>query len=261
MMIPSLFIAHGSPMLAISDTVYTRFLRELGRKYPNPRAIVVFSAHWISDVQYVSEVQAYDTIHDFGGFPKELYRIQYPAKGDLEVARQIQKRLTQAQILWKDESQRGLDHGAWVILRCMYPKADIPVVAMSINPTLEPQEQFRLGEALSQLREQNILVIGSGATIHNLSMLRFQDENRIDEWALTFDDWLFTHLSHWNVDALFAYETLAPYAKLAVPPYGNEHFVPLIYAMGVAGTNGHAVRLHSSFEYGNLSNSVWQFTS
>jgi 4,5-DOPA dioxygenase extradiol len=257
-MIPSLFIAHGAPLLAVENNEYTQFLNELGKRLPRPKAVVLFSAHWLSAVQKVSEVSEYDTIYDFGGFPDELYQIKYPAKGDGHIAREIEQSFAEHGIPFEVETKRGLDHGAWVVLRLLYPNADVPVVAMSVNPRLEPKEQYEIGKALSAMRANDVLIIGSGGTVHNLRALDWR-ANEPHDWALEFDQWLEHHLNRWDMDSLFQYDALAPNATLAVPPYGNEHFVPLFYAMGAADDTRKATLLHRSYQYGNLSQSVWQF--
>ncbi|OCA85095.1 dioxygenase family protein [Pseudobacillus wudalianchiensis] len=261
-MMPSFFIAHGAPLLAIEDNEYTQFLTELGKTMPRPKAIVLFSAHWESPVQKVSNVETYSTIYDFGGFPEALYRIQYPAQGDNQVAKEIEELFTEQDILYEAETRRGLDHGAWVVLRLLYPEADVPVIAMSVNPRLTPEEQYKIGKSLAKLREQDILIVGSGGTVHNLGAVKMMsDHGEIDDWALDFDEWLARHLKNWDLASLFQYNTLAPTARLAVPPYGNEHFIPIFYAMGAADDERKAELIHRSYRYGNLSHSVWQFGS
>lgn len=257
-MIPTLFIAHGAPLLAMEDNDYTQFLGRLGQELPRPKAIVVFSAHWVAGTQHVSEVAEYDTIYDFGGFPDALYQIKYPAKGSQQIAKQIADLFRGNGIPFEVDTKRGLDHGAWVILRLLYPNADIPVVAMSVNPRLLPEEQYKIGQSLQKLRADDVLIIGSGGTVHNLHAVQFQD-NSISAWALEFDQWLETYLKEWDLDSLYRYDTLAPNASLAVPRYGNEHFIPLFYAMGAADDVRKATLLHRSYRYGNLSHSVWQF--
>lgn len=259
-MLPSLFIAHGSPMLAIEDNEYTQFLKQLGSNLPVPKAIVLFSAHWESSIQKVSSVEEYSTIHDFGGFPEELFRIHYPAKGDHEMANQVQDLLQKQGLSYEVDQERGLDHGAWVVLRMLYPNADIPVISMSVNPQLSPTDQYKIGASLAALREKDVLIIGSGGTVHNLRALNWgKGKGEADEWALDFDEWLAVHLEKWDLESLFNYQTQAPSAQLAVPPYGNEHFIPLFYAMGAADSQQKATLLHRSYQYGNLSHSVWQF--
>ncbi|RBW70049.1 dioxygenase family protein [Bacillus taeanensis] len=259
-MLPSFFIAHGAPLLAIEDNEYTQFLSELGRTLPKPKAIVLFSAHWESNVQKVSDIEEYKTIYDFGGFPEALYRIQYRAKGSKEISREIEELFIQQGVSYEVDTNRGLDHGAWVVLRMLYPNADIPVISMSVNPNLSPEEQYNIGKSLAALREKDILIIGSGGTVHNLRVVKMgNDHGAVDQWALEFDEWLESRLNHWDLDALFKYNSLAPSAELAVPRYGNEHFIPIFYAMGAADKEQTGKLLHRSFRYGNLSHSVWQF--
>ncbi len=259
-MMPSLFIAHGAPLLAIEDNEYTQYLAELGRTMPRPKAVVLFSAHWESSVQEVSDVNEFDTIYDFGGFPKELYEIKYPAKGAKDITEEIKELFTKEGIPFEVNTSRGLDHGAWVVLRMLYPNADIPVVSMSVNQHLTPAEQYKIGRSLSTLREQDVLIIGSGGTVHNLRAVGWERDGKVnDEWAVDFDEWIGKHLISWDTGKLFDYYELAPNAEFAVPRYGKEHFIPLFYAMGAADDAKEAKLLHRSYRYGNLSHSVWQF--
>lgn len=258
-MIPSYFIAHGSPLLAIEDSEYTKFLANLVETLPKPKAIVIFSAHWETPVQAVSSVDEYSMIYDFGGFPDIMYTLKYPAKGSREVTKEIIELLSQHQVPFQMDTSRGIDHGAWVVLSLLYPDADIPVVAMSVNQNLEPDQQYKIGQSLSSLREKDVMIIGSGGTVHNLRALNWSDNGEVDQKALEFDEWLAKRLNNWDTQSLFSYYTLAPHAELAVPRYGKEHFVPLIYAMGAADDNRKATLLHRSYRYGNLSHSVWQF--
>jgi 4,5-DOPA dioxygenase extradiol len=259
-MIPSFFIAHGAPLLAIEDNEYTQALNDLGHTLPRPKAVVLFSAHWESATQQVSEVDEYKTIYDFGGFSEALYRIQYPAKGDKQITKDIQDLFTKHGVPYEVETERGLDHGAWVVLKLLYPNADIPVISMSVNPHLTPEEQYKVGKSLSALRKNDVLIVGSGGTVHNLGVMRMSEDNgQIDKWATEFDEWLERHLNNWDVESLFKYNSLAPAADMAVPPYGNEHFIPIFYAMGAADNGQKATLVHRSYRYGNLSHSVWQF--
>ncbi|MBM7571890.1 class III extradiol ring-cleavage dioxygenase [Aquibacillus albus] len=259
-MLPSLFVAHGAPLLAMEDNEYTQFLEELGGKWTKPKAVVMFSAHWESRTQKLSKVDEFETIYDFGGFPQALYEIKYPAKGEHSVTKEIEETFRKQGIPCELDTNRGLDHGAWVVLREIYPNADIPVISMSVNPNLSPMKQYNIGKSLSQLRGQDILIIASGGTVHNLAAIKMGNDDRtIDQWALDFDTWLEDKLSRWDLDALFKYNSLAPSAELAVPSYGNEHFIPIFYAMGAADDDKRATLLHRSYRYGNLSHSVWQF--
>lgn len=253
-MVPALFLAHGSPMLAIEDTEYTDFLAKLASQF-TPRAIVIFTAHWETETLTISSKDdEYDTIYDFGGFPPELYTIKYPAKGSTEIASLLEKRFTSHGIAVKKDSTRGLDHGSWTLLSRMYPKADIPVIQISVNPYLPPRQQYAIGKALQGLGSEDILVIGSGVTVHNLRMIKW-GQTAPEPWSVEFDDWLIENIQAKDLDSLFAYEQLAPYARQAVPR--AEHFVPLFIAMGSG--DGENKVIHRSYEYGTLSYLCMQF--
>jgi 4,5-DOPA dioxygenase extradiol len=263
-MLPALFVAHGAPTLAVEHNAYTDFLGQYALdfmdRYPRPEAIVIFTAHWESRVQRISSVDRYEMIYDFGGFPDELYPLTYPAPGSPELAEEIAQLLSRDGIPYEKAASRGLDHGSWVPLRLLFPRADIPVVQMSVNPLLVPEEQYRIGRALSSLRQNNILVIGSGGTVHNL---RRVDNRAIvpEPWAVAFDQWIAEKLELWDTESLFAYMEQAPYASEAVPR--NEHLIPLLYAMGasvpVDGAASQAQLLFREYQYGSLSLSFWQF--
>lgn len=249
-MIAPLFVCHGGPTLAIENNEYTRFLRDLGKNI-KPKAIVVFTAHWESQITKISyRDDTYDMIYDFSGFPEELYKINYPAKGSTEVAYKIQKLLHNSNISSEFDYKRGLDHGAWVMLNIMYPGAEIPVVQVSVNLNMKMEEQYKLGEALRGLAEEDILVLGSGATVHNLAVLNW-NAKETEEWALGFDNWLIARLERKAKDELFSYRQVAPYAKRAVPR--EEHLVPLFIAMGAGLEVNTPKVLHQSYEFGNLS--------
>ncbi|WP_018131473.1 DODA-type extradiol aromatic ring-opening family dioxygenase [Effusibacillus pohliae] len=257
-MAASFFIAHGSPMLAIEDNRYTRDLQQLGHSLGTPAAIVVFSAHWISrTLSITSTNDPYETIYDFGGFPRELYEITYPARGSVKVAAKVAQLFEGNGIEVRRDSRRGLDHGVWVILRHMFPEADIPVIAASVNPLLPPEEQYRIGQAIAALKNKNIVVIGSGATVHNLRAINFSADHESDEWAEKFDDWLIDHIQKWDTVSLFDYKRLAPHAQLATPDY--EHFLPLFIAMGCGDASRKARVLHRSYRYGALSHMILEF--
>lgn len=257
MTLPALFIAHGSPMMALEDNEYTRFLEQLGRELPTPRGIAVFSAHWDDPDQRLTEDAEHGTMHDFYGFPEEMYKITYPAPGSAELATQIRQRFEANNLHAKAVTGRGLDHGVWVILRKMYPDANIPVVALSVDSKRSPHEQYSIGTMLSDLREEGILIIGSGGLVHNLRMVHESDEP--DEWAAAFDEWIAEQLTEWNLNNLFAFDKKAPHASDAVPSYGREHFVPLFYALGAADNGRKAKRLFQSYQYGSLSLNCWSF--
>jgi 4,5-DOPA dioxygenase extradiol len=254
--VPSLFLAHGSPMLAIEDTDYSRFLADLGRSI-RPKAAVVFTAHWESEKTALTYTDGvYETIHDFGGFPDALYAMRYPAKGSVATAEEVERRLTGKGIEVRRDPARGLDHGTWTLLSRLYPEADIPVVQVSVHPYWPAETQYRIGEALRGLGDDGILVIGSGVTVHNLRLIRWQ-ASEPERWAAEFDDWLIDQVSRGDREALFEYERLAPHAKAAVPR--PEHFVPFLIAYGIGNPAAKPKVIYRGYEYGTLSYLCCQF--
>lgn len=252
-MISSLFICHGGPSIVFEKNEYTTFLKEFGAKMTQ-KAIVVFTAHWENEITTISSINGiYDMIYDFYGFPKELYALKYPAKGSQEIALKAKSLLTNCGIESHLDEKRGLDHGAWDILYLMYPDAEIPVVQVSVNPFMPMEEQYKIGEALKSLGEEDILVIGSGSTVHNLSTLA--DVKEPIRWAVEFDDWLVNKVEHKKLDELFSYQKLAPHATLAVPR--EEHMVPLFIALG-SGHKNKPVLLHRSYNFGTLTYLIFE---
>ncbi|MGC8487078.1 MAG: dioxygenase [Clostridia bacterium] len=257
---PSLFVAHGSPMVAIEDSAYGRFLDDLSRTLPRPRAVVIFSAHFEAGPELVHHAARYQTMYDFGGFPDELYRIQYEPPGDPDLAAAILHRLTGAGIDARPEIERGLDHGAWTILHRLYPAQDVPVVEMSVNKRRTPEEQFRIGRALAPLGEDGVLFLGSGVTVHNFTMLRHaREDGEPTEFARGFESWLEEVLREGRLDDLLGYWTRAPYREEAVPTGASEHFAPLLYVAGTADGSGRAELLYRDYLWGVMSNSVYRF--
>lgn len=254
-MISPLFLAHGSPLLAIEDKPYTRFLQQLGTGL-KPKAVVIFTAHWEEETTAISyHDHEYETIYDFYGFPEELYQVKYPAKGSSVYARQVADLFTRQGITWATDEQRGLDHGSWTMLHHLFPGADVPVVQVSVNPFLSPAAQFNIGLALKELSASDILIIGSGVTVHNLRAVKW-NEDKTDPWATEFDDWLLEKMGSGDVQSLFRYRSEAPHAELAVPR--ADHFVPLFIAMG-AGEVSQAKVIYRDYEMGNLSYMCLQF--
>lgn len=257
--LPTLFISHGSPMLAIQGSPARRFLQGLGKTLPKPQAIVVVSAHWESSAgPAVSLADKLETIHDFGGFPPALFAIQYPASGSPQIARKVAQHLEHAGYPVKVSLQRGLDHGAWVPLMLMYPDADIPVFQVSVLRDAGAAEHERLGQALALLRNDGILVIGSGSLTHNLYEFRGQElDSPVPSWVSDFGDWMKNALQRGQRDALLDYRRQAPQAERNHPT--EEHLMPLFVAMGAAGSDATATQLHSSYEYGILAMDVYSF--
>lgn len=253
---PSLFVGHGSPMLALHHNDYTEAIRLLGQELGKPKAIVVFSAHWVSrELSITSSSEVYETIHDFGGFPRELFEMEYPAKGSEAVAEQVRTAFEKQGIPVAVNGTRGLDHGSWVILSHLYKDADVPVVSVSVNPLLPPQEQYRIGAALSGLKEDGILIIGSGGTVHNF--YEMSPAPTPVPWAAEFDDWLIDKMHGWDTESLFQYLELAPHARKATPDY--EHFLPFMIALGTGDRARKGTVLHQSYDMGTLSQLLIRF--
>lgn len=257
---PTLFISHGSPMTALRDSPARRFLQGLGRTVGRPKAILVASAHWETARPAVSAEATNGTIHDFGGFPRPLYEIQYPAPGAPAVAARAAALLAAAGMECDTDRARGLDHGAWVPLSLIWPEADIPVLQVSIQSHLGPAHHLRVGRALAPLREDGVLIIGSGSFTHNLRIL---DRSAMDapemSGVVAFADWFDSALAEHRTTDLLAYRTKAPAAVQQHPT--DEHLLPIYVAMGAAGEGARARRLHSSVEYGALRMDAYEFAA
>jgi 4,5-DOPA dioxygenase extradiol len=246
-------------MLAIEDSPARRFLLELGKSLPRPKAILVASAHWESaGAPAVSLTSDPETIHDFGGFPPALFAIRYPAPGAPDMAERAAALLEQAGYAVTRSPARGLDHGAWVPLRLMYPEADIPIAQVSVLRDATPAEHERVGRALSALRQEGVLVIGSGSLTHNLSEFRGQGiDAAVPAWVSDFGNWMKSMLQDRQREALLDYRRQAPFAVRNHPT--EEHLLPLYVAMGAAGANAEVRQLHASYEYGVLAMDVYAF--
>ena len=257
--LPTLFLSHGSPMLAIQDTPARRFLQGLGASLPRPEAILVVSAHWETmHAPAVSLAARPETIHDFGGFPRALFEIEYPAPGAPATAERAAALLEEAGIAVGRSAARGLDHGAWVPLSLMYPDADIPVAQLSIVRGAGPAEHERLGLALAALRSEGVLVVGSGSLTHNLYEFRGQAiDAPAPDWVSQFEEWMKARLDASDRAALLDYRRAAPHAGRNHPT--EEHLLPLFVAIGAAGPGTRATRLHTSFEHGVLAMDAYAF--
>lgn len=254
-MLPSLFISHGSPMLAVEPGPSGVVLARLAAELPRPRAIVVVSAHWESAELRVASAAQPRTWHDFHGFPAALYKLDYPAPGEPGLAAEIVRLLAEADLTAQLDPTRPLDHGAWVPLSLLYSQADIPVVQVSLPSHLGSALQSRVGRALSVLREQGVLLIGSGSITHNLGELDWQaGPDVIEPWAQAFRDWMVSTLSNDDGIALHDYRRLAPYATRNHP--SDEHLLPLFFARGAGGR--FKVE-HSGFSLGALGMDIYSF--
>lgn len=227
---PALFIGHGSPMNGVDDTVYGRSWEELGKTLPRPKAICVISAHWLTRGTFVHVAEHPKTIHDFYGFPSELYDITYPAPGSPYFAEATQA-LIDGAVVERDLTW-GLDHGAWIVLHKMYPDADIPVFQLSIDMTQGAAFHYALGKELQTLREHGVLILGSGNIVHNLRLVDFSPTAPAFDWATRFDTEVAERIMKGDHEALINYETLGPDALRSIPT--PDHYYPLLYILGCA---------------------------
>jgi 4,5-DOPA dioxygenase extradiol len=230
--LPALFVGHGSPMNAIEDSEFSRTWAKFGKEIPKPKAVLVISAHWLTNGTYVTAMEAPRTIHDFGGFPQELFNVQYPAKGSPEVANETAKLITSTNVGLDHEW--GLDHGTWSIVKHMYPNADIPVLQLSIDYRKPAQYHFDLAQQLKSLRSKGVLIIGSGNMVHNLGMVawdKLQEPGFGFDWAIEMNTIFKDKIGNRDFKSLIDYEKLGSAAKLAIPT--PDHYYPLIYSIAL----------------------------
>ncbi len=225
---PALFLAHGNPMNALADNEFTRALALLAAGLPRPDAILVVSAHWLTRGTGVLTAAAPRTIHDFGGFPRPLYEIQYPAPGAPEYARLVGELLPEA----LPDDTWGLDHASWTVLRHMWPAADVPTFELSLDMTAPPQAHWDLGRRLAPLRERGVLVVGSGNIVHSFAGVRWEPGASPHAWAEEFDAWVADALVRRDGPALVGYESAGTSARLSVPT--ADHYLPLLYAAAMS---------------------------
>ena len=234
---PALFIGHGSPMNAIEDNIFVQNWRKLAQDIPKPRAILVISAHWETQGTKVTAMEKPRTIHDFGGFPQALFEVQYPAKGDPELATYIKEALKHFAVVELDQLW-GLDHGNWSVVKHLYPNADIPVLQLSLDYSKPAEYHYSLSKELQILRKKGVLIIGSGNMVHNLRMVSW--ENMLEpgfgyDWALDINDKMKQYISEDNHLALINYQNFGIEGKYAIPT--PEHYMPLIYTLALKDKN------------------------
>jgi len=248
---PVLFVSHGSPMFAVEPGPLGAQLTELGRSWDQVRGIIVVSPHWQTKGLRIGGHLQPETIHDFGGFPRVLYTLQYPAPGSLDLARQVQRTLAMTGITASIDTDQGLDHGAWVPLMHLRPQADIPVVPVSLSEDATPETALALGRALSSLRAEGIAIIGSGSMTHNLYEFRGPEVTQPQEYVIGFSNWVRSAVENRDTASLLNYRTQGPHAVRAHPT--DEHFLPLFVALG-ASINEDSMRvLETEVRYGMLS--------
>ena len=224
---PVLFVGHGSPTNAIEENEFSRAWADAGKSVPRPKAILCVSAHWETNGTEVTAASLPGTIHDFYGFPRPLYEVSYPVPGAPELARLVRETVRGAKV--RLDPDRGLDHGAWSVLRRMYPGADIPVVQLSIDHGKGPAFHYGLGKELAGLRREGVLIVGSGNIVHNLGVIVWED--MAYDWAVAFDETVKQLILSGSHDAIVHYTDLGRAARLSVPT--NEHFLPLLYVLAL----------------------------
>ncbi|MEO6814694.1 MAG: 4,5-DOPA dioxygenase extradiol [Ginsengibacter sp.] len=235
-LMPVLFIGHGSPMNGIEDNEFSQRWTQIAKEIPTPAAVLVVSAHWFSEGTHITAMDFPETIHDFGGFPQKLFDVQYPAPGNPALAKETVSLLHSAHVELNHDW--GLDHGAWTVVRHMYPDAKIPVLQLSIDYTKSPQFHYDLAKELYELRKKGVLIIGSGNMVHNLRMVSWENMNNSGygfDWALKINDKFKQLITDGDYQPLINYESLGAESKLAIPT--PEHYLPLLYSLGLKGSN------------------------
>ncbi len=247
--LPTIFVSHGAPSLLYEPGPARDFLSTLGSSLPRPRAVLCVSAHWTTSTPQITGTPSPSLIYDFGGFSDELYSVTYPAPGDPELAKRVIELLNEHGMAADTDTGRGLDHGAWVPLKLMYPKADIPIIQLSVQPHQSPAHHLVIGQALRHLRDEGVLILASGSATHNLrDFFGRAIDAASPEYVTAFDDWLNNAIESNNRNALLDYLHLGPHAAANHPT--PEHFLPLFVALG-AGDTGRT--LHRSCTFGVIS--------
>ena len=246
---PTLFIGHGSPMNAIEDNEFTSGWKKIANKIPYPKAILCISAHWYLPSLLINAMPYPKTIHDFWGFPQKLYELEYRALGEPELAKTISETLTDVKV--RLDQSWGLDHGTWIVLLQMYPQADIPVVQLSIDNSKPPQFHYELGQKLDFLRDQGILIIGSGNMVHNLATMDPNPNSPPYEWGLEFEKNILAAIRTNNDNKLINFKDLGRIAKQSHPFI--DHYLPLLYAKGAGGADCKSEIFNQKTVYGSVS--------
>ena len=241
------FIGHGSPMNAISDNAYTKFLHSYAQSMPTPNAIVVISAHWQTKGTYITGNLKPKQIFDFWGFPDELYKTIYEPDGSPGIAKEIHEKNIGIQI----DDNRGIDHAGWAIVKHMYPKQDIPLLEMSLDVNKTEKEHFELGTKLTVLCDRGILIIGSGNIVHNLAEITFTEDSSPFRWAIEADNWIKDQMHSGSLDALMEYKKYMPKYARSIPT--NEHYLPLLYILGMKAEKNDIKTIYEEIQNGSIS--------
>ncbi|MEA3191879.1 MAG: dioxygenase extradiol [Betaproteobacteria bacterium] len=255
-LLPSVFVSHGSPMHALQAGPAGEAWKALAQRLPRPRAILISSAHWETNLPMLTGGEKPETIHDFSNFPEALYRLRYPAPGAPELAQRAQALLKDAGFTAGIDGCRGLDHGAWSPLLYMYPKHEIPVVQISVQPALGPRHHVELGASLRKLSDEGVLIIGSGHMTHNLRDWG-RGTKEPQPYAREFQEWVKQKLEHKDIDSLVDYRTRSPHGVRAHPT--DEHFLPLFFALGAAAGKSKPERVYDAIDSGVLAMDAYVF--
>jgi 4,5-DOPA dioxygenase extradiol len=255
--LPSVFVSHGSPMHALQPGPAGEAWQALGRRLARPRAILIASAHWETNLPMLTGSPKPETIHDFYNFPEPLYRLRYPAPGAPDVAQRAQATLKAAGFTAAIDGCRGLDHGAWAPLLYAYPEHDVPVVQISIQPALGPRHHLQLGKALRGLSKEGVLIVGSGHMTHNLRDWA-RGQGRPEPYAGEFQAWVYEKLEEKDLDALLEYRSRSPHGVRAHPT--DEHFLPLFVALGAAQEDAKPERIYDAIDSGVLAMDAYVFS-
>lgn len=246
---PVLFIGHGSPMNAIEENEFTRGWQQVAKQIAKPKAILFVSAHWLTKGTFVTGMQHPETIHDFGGFPAELFAVQYNAPGDPALAKEISELFTETKV--EVDEKWGLDHGAWSVAKPMYPEANIPTLQLSIDYYKPAEYHYQLAKSLSALRKKGVLIIGSGNMVHNLRLPDFTMGHKGFDWAVEMNEIFKRHILDGNHHPLLDWEKLGSAAKLAIPT--PDHYYPMIYSLGLQQPNDKVTIFNDKAVFGSLT--------
>lgn len=246
---PALFLGHGSPMNIVLNNAYTDHLVQLGKAMPTPKAILVVSAHWLTQGTYITSAENPEIIYDFYGFPQELYNVTYPCPGAADQIVELASVFDNASIQY--DSRRGLDHAAWAVLKHMYPNANIPTMELSLDYQKSPQEHYDLAKKIAPLREQGVLIIGSGNIVHNLRAVDWNIDAEPYDWAVEFDKVVKECVAHKRHSSLIKYEDLGKAALLSIPT--NEHYIPMLYTLGLQAEDEQADFTYEGFQNASIS--------
>ncbi len=248
---PVLFLGHGSPMNAIEENEFVQGFRKVGSEVPRPQAILVISAHWETRGTQVTAMAHPRTIHDFGGFPKALFDVQYPAPGSPELAEETRKLITSTDVVL--DQQWGLDHGAWSVVKHLYPNADVPVIQMSIDYSLKPEQHYALAKQIASLRDKGVLIIGSGNMVHNLGMVAWDklNESYAFDWAQEASDKMERAITVGDHTPLINFHAQGKAFDLAIN--SAEHYLPLLYTLALQGNDERATLFNAKPVAGSLT--------